>query len=104
MKETAYRCSRLCRVLGNPLTFQILEAIAKEPCTPSELSKRFKRTISAISHQLKGLRLADLVRYTTKNKYVLYRIKYPKEILEIIDGLEGLVHLTSQHKTQDTEE
>ncbi len=104
MQETSFRCSRVCKVLGNPVAFQILEAIAKEPCAPSELAKKVRRSMPAVSHQLRSLRMADLVRFTSKGQYVLYRLKYQKEVLEIIDGLKGLIHLSSQHKTQDTEE
>ena len=63
-----------------------------------------KKSAFSISRQLKHLRMADLVRYTSKGQYVLYRIKYHKEVLEIIDGLRGLIHLSSQHKGQETED
>jgi hypothetical protein len=67
MEERVYRQSRLCRLLGNPLAFAVVNVLGenKEP-TPSEIARAIGRSVSRVSHVLAALRLAELVRYETE--------------------------------------
>jgi len=63
MDERRYRESRLCRLLGNPIVYQLVLLLdAGGPLTPSKLAKLIGRQISTISIHLAKLRNADVVR------------------------------------------
>jgi DNA-binding transcriptional ArsR family regulator len=66
MRETEYRASRLCRVLGNPIAYQILKALGHNKKRPLELARSLGRGPSTIYTHLRALKLIDLVRYETK--------------------------------------
>jgi len=69
MDEKPYRGSRLCRLLGNPVTYQLVVLLdGGGPLTPSKLAKLTGRQISTISSHLAKLRAADVVRYDTRGK------------------------------------
>ena len=69
MEEKRYRESRLCRLLGNPVVYQIVVLLeAGGPLTPSKLAKLIGRQVSTISIHLGQLRAADVVRYDTSGK------------------------------------
>jgi DNA-binding transcriptional ArsR family regulator len=76
MDESLYRASRVCRVLGNPKSFQILSILRElGPATPTDLAPRINRTLAATCIALKSLREIDLVRYQRDGKNVIYRHK-----------------------------
>ena len=100
MKETSFRVARICKTLGSPITFQILEQLLMAPKTPSELSRQMKRSMSTISGHLRHLRLCDLVRYKGKGKYIHYSIKYKHETEKLISDLSAIIKLTSKHPHQ----
>ncbi len=90
MDETAYRASQLCRILGNPKSFQmLLELRRKGTATTSELARILRRDISTVSHALKTLRQAHLVRYQRDGSTAVYRLKSPK-VAETLHGIESL--------------
>ncbi len=92
LKESSFRCSRLCHILGNPVTYKILEALLEKPrYAPSELAKKTHRTVSTISGHLKNMRLADLVRFEARGNQIMYRVKYRKEARAIIETLKKYV-------------
>jgi DNA-binding transcriptional ArsR family regulator len=63
MDEKRYRASRLCRLLGNPIVYQLVLLLeAGGLLTPSKLAKLIGRQISTISIHLAKLRTADVVR------------------------------------------
>jgi len=91
MDESQYRSSRVCRILGNPKSFQILAVIrALGSATPTELAPRINRTISATCIALKSLREVDLVRYQRVGKNVVYRHK-GAHVEKIMDALDAFV-------------
>ena len=88
--ESIYRCSRICRVLGNPTAYEILSILANGKQRPTALSQHLKVSIPTISQALRSLRNLDLVRYenTAEGKY--YSIK-EGQLLEVMDGLTRVV-------------
>ena len=66
MDESRYRESRVCRLLGSPVVYQLVLFLENDgPLTPSKLAKIAGRSVQTVSGHLAKLRAADLVRYDT---------------------------------------
>ena len=97
MDETEYRESRLCRLLGNPVVYQIVVLLENGgPMTPSALAKLAARSVQTISGHLAKLRTADLVRYDSAGKEVRYWLKHHGETRGLIKALEKVVHASGR--------
>ncbi|MBU4201768.1 MAG: metalloregulator ArsR/SmtB family transcription factor [Candidatus Altiarchaeales archaeon] len=66
--------SETFKVLGDETRLRIFEALGKEELCVSEIAKRTEISESAVSHQLRILRLASLVSSNKAGKKVYYRI------------------------------
>jgi len=76
VEERAYRQSRLCRVLGNPLAYSIVNLLAEnKDVTPSQIARGVGKSVSRVSHVLAALRMMEVVRYETNGKQASYRLK-----------------------------
>ena len=97
MDEKRYRESRLCRVLGNPIVYQLVVLLdAGGPLTPSKLAKLIGRQISTISIHLGKLRAADVVRYDTSGKETRYWLKRKSEMKGLLRMLEKVVDASAK--------
>jgi DNA-binding transcriptional ArsR family regulator len=97
MDESKYRESRLCRLLGNPVVYQILVLLNDGgTLTPSKLAKMAGRSVQTVSGHLAKLRAADLVRYDTAGKEVRYWLKHKGETRELLKALSKVVHVSSK--------
>jgi DNA-binding transcriptional ArsR family regulator len=89
MDESRYRQSRVCRLLGNPIVYQLILSLESSgPLTPSQLAKLIGRQISTISIHLGKLRNADVVRYDTAGKETRYWLKHKSEMKGLLKMLE----------------
>jgi DNA-binding transcriptional ArsR family regulator len=80
MDEMKYRQSRVCRLLGNPVVYQLVSSLESgRPLTPSKLAKMAGRSVQTVSGHLAKLRAADLVRYDTDGKQVRYWLKHKRD-------------------------
>ena len=53
----------MCRVLGNPVAFAVVELLAEnKELNPSEIARAVGRSVPRVSNVLGALRLADVVR------------------------------------------
>jgi DNA-binding transcriptional ArsR family regulator len=92
MDERRYRESRLCRLLGNPVIYQLIDLLhVNGPMTPSRVASVTGRDISTISAHLAKLRNADIVRYETVGKETRYWLKHGSEIKELMNVLGRVV-------------
>jgi DNA-binding transcriptional ArsR family regulator len=92
MEEKRYRESRLCRLLGNPIVYQLVLWLDQEgPLTPSKLAQVIGRQISTISIHLAKLRNADVVRYDTAGKETRYWLKHKSEMKGLLKMLGRVV-------------
>ena len=87
--EWYYRCSRICRVLGNPTAYQILKILMNNRKSPSAIADELRLSLPAISIALRHLREIDLVRYDNMREGKIYFIK-DKTVVSILDLLEVL--------------
>ena len=97
MDEKRYRESRLCRLLGNPIVYQLVVLLdAGGPLTPSKLAKLIGRQVSTISIHLGKLRAVDVVRYDTSGKETRYWLKHKSEMKGLLRMLEKVVDASAK--------
>ena len=96
MDEKVYRQSRLCRLLGNPISFAVVDALSQtRELSPSEIARAVGRSVSRVSHVLAALRLAEVVRYDTDGRHARYRLKHPRETREFLKALAVFIDSSS---------
>jgi len=96
VEEGSYRQSRLCRLLGNPVAFAIVQLLAENrELSPSEIARAVGRSVQRVSTVLGALRLAEVVRYNTDGKRNLYRLKHPSEVRGVLSALSLFVTAAS---------
>ena len=96
MEEGSYRQSRLCRLLGNPVAFAIVQLLAENrELSPSEIARAVGRSVQRVSTVLGAMRLAEVVRYNTDGKRNRYRLKHPSEIRSVLSALSRFVKAAS---------
>ncbi len=92
MDEAWYRASRLCRLLGNPVGFQVILLLDEEgPLAPGEIARRVGRRVSTISETLAKFRGAELVRYDSRRGRARYWLKQPRETRAVLGALARFV-------------
>lgn len=97
MDEADYRQSRLCRLLGNPVVFQIVVLLARGgPLTPSKLAKFTGRSVATVSIHLAKLRSADVVRYDSQGKQTQYWLKHKAEMKGLLQMLGKTVEVSAK--------
>ena len=60
--------------LADPTRLRLISLLAAEECCVCDLAQQLGMTDSAISHQLRTLRAARLVRYHKRGRQVFYRL------------------------------
>ena len=81
-ENLVYELSEFYKTLGDKTRIRILDALLNKPLCVHELSEILNMTQSAISHQLKNLRVSNLVKTEKQGKKVIYSIS--DEHVEII--------------------
>jgi ArsR family transcriptional regulator len=84
-EEKLYDLADFFKVFGDSTRIKILWALDREDMCVCDLAVLLGMTKSAISHQLKTLRQARLVKYRKKGKVVIYSLAddHVKNILEV---------------------
>ena len=79
-----YELANLYKMFADYTRVKILWALSCEPMCVCDLAVLLGMTKSAISHQLKSLRLANLVKYEKQGKVVYYSLSdsHVKDIFE----------------------
>lgn len=72
--EIIYDLAELYKVFGDSTRTKILSALSIEDMNVSELSHLLNMTVSAISHQLRVLRTAKLIKGKKEGKEVIYSL------------------------------
>ena len=97
MKETDYRQSRICRLLGNPVIYQLVVFLEQGGAmTPSSLAKVAGRSVQTVSGHLAKLRAAAIVRYDSDGKNVRYWLKHRGDTRGLLKALEKLVNTSAR--------
>ncbi len=90
-EETLYDLAELFKVFGDSTRIKILCALLETEMCVCDMAALFGMTQSAISHQLRVLKQARLVKFRKDGKVVYYSLQ-DQHIKNIFD--EGLEHVT----------
>lgn len=66
--------STLFKALSNPTRIKILFALKQKALSVTEITHILKMSQSAISHQLKELKMARLVKHQKKGREIIYEL------------------------------
>ena len=72
--KLAQGLSNLFKVFGDSTRLKIMKVLEVQPCFVGEIAEKLNMTLSAVSHQLRILRDAKLVKGIKNGKEVLYSI------------------------------
>ena len=72
--EDIYDLANLYKIFADNTRLKILWALSQERMCVCDLAALLGKTKSAVSHQLKSLRLANLVRFDKQGKNVYYSL------------------------------
>lgn len=89
-KDEYMELASLFKMFGDGTRMQILHALEQDEMCVCDLAALLGMTKSAVSHQLKALRLANLVKFRRDGQVVYYSLSdaHVKSIIDI--GLEHL--------------
>lgn len=82
----------LFSLLGDPTRLRIVDALSRRELCVHDLAQVLGKTISAVSHQLRLLRGARLVRHRREGKLVIYSLDDEHVIRLVAAGLEHVEH------------
>lgn len=91
-EEELYDLAELFRIFGDSTRIRILYALYEGELCVCDLAQLLGMTQSAVSHQLRILKDAKLVRFRREGKSILYALDdhHVRQILSV--GLEHLLH------------
>ncbi len=95
MRESRYRESRLCRVLGNPTVYAMVRLLDDQgPMSPSAIANAVNRRLQTVSGHLALLRASDLVRYDRREGRTRYWIKHAPATRRLLEALAAVTRET----------
>jgi len=84
------------KVLGDPTRIRILDALSREELCVCDLALLLGTSSSAISHQLRVLRDARLVKYRKEGKMAFYSLDDNHVLTLFEQGLEHVGHTAGE--------
>jgi DNA-binding transcriptional ArsR family regulator len=92
MAEVPYRASRMLKALGNPKAYALVLLLAEHGALEvDEIVRLLDRSKPAVSNILRALRDLEIVRYQRKGAAVIYTLKAPESLREILRRCETYV-------------
>jgi len=92
-EEDLYDLAELFKVFGDSTRIKILSALFESEMCVCDIAFLLNMTQSAISHQLRVLKQARLVKYKKEGKVVFYSLD-DDHVKKIID--QGLIHINEK--------
>ncbi len=87
-EETLYRLAELFKVFGDPTRIRILHVLSQNELCVQDIADTLSMTQSAISHQLRILKQAELVRFRRDGKTIYYALADDHVATIMKQGLE----------------
>lgn len=72
--ESLYKLAELFKIFGDPTRIRILHTLSQEELCVQDIADRLSMTQSAISHQLRILKQASLVKFRRDGKAIYYSL------------------------------
>ncbi|HBT51311.1 MAG TPA: metalloregulator ArsR/SmtB family transcription factor [Bacteroidales bacterium] len=94
-EETLYDLAELFKVFGDSTRIKILWALDESEMCVCDIAFLLNMTQSAISHQLRVLKQAGLVKSRREGKIVFYSLE-DEHVKQIFD--QGLIHISEESK------
>jgi ArsR family transcriptional regulator len=94
-EETLYDLAELFKVFGDSTRIKILWALDEAEMCVCDIAFLLNMTQSAISHQLRVLKQAQLVKNRKEGKIVFYSLE-DEHVRQILD--QGLIHIAEDSK------
>ena len=94
-EETLYELAELFKVFGDSTRIKILWALDEAEMCVCDIAFLLNMTQSAISHQLRVLKQAELVKSRREGKIVFYSLE-DEHVKQIFD--QGLIHISEENK------
>lgn len=94
-EETLYDLAELFKIFGDSTRIKILWALDEAEMCVCDIAFLLNMTQSAISHQLRVLKQAELVKSRREGKIVFYSLEdeHVKQMFE-----QGLIHISEENK------
>ncbi len=89
-EQELYRLSELYKLFGDPTRIRILYVLLKSEMCVCDIAMLLNMTTSAISHQLKLLKQASLVKFRREGKTVFYSLADDHVTTIINNGMEHI--------------
>ena len=91
--STLSQLAQMFKLLGDPTKMRIVHLLQGSPCKVGEITKTLGMTPSAISHQLRILKDAAIVKSQKNGRMVTYSLSddHVRKIIEI-----GLLHMSHE--------
>lgn len=86
--ETLYKLAELFKIFGDSTRIRILDVLTKKELCVQEIAEELSMTQSAISHQLRILKQADLIRSRRDGKAIFYSLADDHVATIMNQGLE----------------
>ena len=93
-EELLYDLADLFKIFGDTTRIKILCALFQAEMCVCDIAALLRMTQSSISHQLRVLKQARLVKYRREGKVVYYSLD-DEHVKSIFD--QGLIHITEKH-------
>ena len=97
-EDTLFDLAELFKVFGDSSRIKILFSLLETEAAVTSISEKLNMTQSAVSHQLKLLRMAHQVKARREGKSIYYSLD-DQHVIDILD--EALIHI--RHKMKETE-
>ena len=73
-EDTVFACADFFKVFGDSTRFRILYALKERELCAGDIAERVKMSASAVSHQLKVLRVSNFVKTRRDGKEIYYSL------------------------------
>ena len=96
----AYKAADFFKIIGDKTRMKILLALFESELCVCDIAVLLDMNQSAISHQLRVLKQAELVKYRKDGRVVYYSLD-DDHVKNILD--QGLVHISHDHHKEEAE-
>ena len=86
--EGLYRLAELFKIFGDSTRIRILDVLTRQELCVQDIADELSMTQSAISHQLRILKQADLVRARREGKAIFYSLADDHVAMIMNQGME----------------